>query len=131
MRPMPRSRVSSVSALHISNAWARLSSAHGPAISTIGRSLPISSLPIFTWRGLVMTATLHQPGLCHRRADERDEQRMRLEQARLQLRMELNPNEPRMLGDFHDLRQDAVRRHAGESQSHLLQPFLVVDVDFI
>src|SRR5688572_15757816 len=131
MRPMPRLRVSSVSALHISCAWARLSNWHGPAIRTNGLSLPISRLWIFTRRGLVITATLHQARLRHGRADKRYEQRMRLEQARLQFRMELHANEPRMIGNFHDLRQDAVRRHAGEQQPLLFQLFLVVDVHLV
>src|ERR1044071_2040431 len=131
MRPMPRSRVSSARAPHISSAWARLSSWHGPAISANGLSLPISMLWIFTWRGLVMAATLYQARLRYRGADKRYEQRVRLEQARFQLRMELHANEPRMVGNFHDLRQNAVRRHAGEPQPLPLQPFLVVDVHFI
>src|SRR5687767_9823452 len=131
MRSMPRLRVSSVRALHISCACWRLSSWHGPAIRANGLSLPISRLWIFTRRGFVMAATLHQARLRHGRADKRYEQRVRLEQARLQLRMELHTNEPRMIGNFHDLRQDAVRRHAGEQQPLLLQLFLVVDVHFI
>src|SRR6185503_6686790 len=131
MRPMPRLRVSSVSALHISCACARLSSWHGPAIRANGLSLPISMLWILTWRGLVMAATLHQARLRHGCADKRNEQRMRFEQARLQFRMELHANEPRMIGNFHDLRQDAVGRHAGEQQPLLLQLFLVVDVYFV
>src|SRR5215475_13684850 len=106
MRPMPRLRVSSVKAPHISCACALLSSWHGPAISANGRSLPISMLWIFTWRGFVMAATLHQAGLGHRRTDERHEQRMRLEQARFQFRMELDANEPWMVGNLHALRQD-------------------------
>ena len=34
-------------------------------------------------------------------------------------------------GNLDDLRQDAVRRHAGEPQADLLQPVLVVDVDLV
>src|SRR5918994_1626445 len=109
---MPRLRVSSVSVLHISCACWRLSSWHGPAIRANGLSLPISRLWIFTWRGLIMAATLHQARLRHGRADKRYEQRVRLEQARLQLPMEMHANEPRMGGNFHDLREESVQRNS-------------------
>src|SRR5262245_54244568 len=50
MRPMPSLPVSSTSAWHISWAWARDSSAQGPAISVRGRSLAMASLPTLTVR---------------------------------------------------------------------------------
>src|SRR5262245_2262772 len=54
MSPMPSLPVSSVRAWHISRAWARDSSAQGPAISASGRSLPMVILPTVTWRASVM-----------------------------------------------------------------------------
>src|SRR5262245_53431402 len=50
MRPMPSSLVKSTSAWHISCAWARDSSAQGPAIKVKGRSLAMASLPTVTVR---------------------------------------------------------------------------------
>jgi hypothetical protein len=63
--------------------------------------------------------------------DEAGEQRVRLERARFQLGVELHADEPGMVGDFDDLRQHAVGRHAGETQAVLLEPVLVVDVDLV
>src|SRR6516162_3303728 len=108
MSPTPSFRVISTSAALTSSAWPRLSSAQGPAISTSGRSLPRVRSPILTCRGC-MPVILHQAGLLERGLDERLEQRVRLERARLQLGVELNPDEPRVLGDFDDLRQQPVR----------------------
>src|SRR5579872_3095258 len=98
---MPSLPVISTSAALTSIAWPRLSSAHGPAISTSGRSLPTVIFPMLTWRGC-MAAILHQPRLFERGPDERFEQRVRLERARFQLGMELDADEPRMLGDLDD-----------------------------
>src|SRR5262249_44901380 len=53
MRPMPSLAVISTKAWHISRAWARDSSAHGPAMSTSGRSLAMARLPMVTVRGAV------------------------------------------------------------------------------
>src|SRR5689334_5081970 len=48
MSPSPSFDVISLSAAAISSAWARLSSAHGPAISARGNALPRRMLPIVT-----------------------------------------------------------------------------------
>src|SRR5712692_7579476 len=62
MSPRPSFAVSSTSAWLISSACARLSSAHGPAMSTTGRSLPSVRLPIWTWRCCISsTAPSPQP----------------------------------------------------------------------
>src|ERR1700722_12171054 len=45
---MPSLAVSSLSAPAISNAWPRLSSTHGPAMSASGNSLPKRALPTAT-----------------------------------------------------------------------------------
>src|SRR5207248_7797606 len=73
--------------------------------------------PEYSWR-------LHQPALLDRRLDEGGEQRVRLERAGFQLRVELHPDEPRMILVLDDLRQDAVGRHAGEPHAELLEPAL-------
>jgi len=56
---------------------------------------------------------------------------MRLERPRLEFGVELNADEPRMVLVFDDLRQHAVRRHAGEAQAVLLEAVLVGGVDLV
>jgi len=51
---------------------------------------------------------LHQPALVDRRADERCEQRMRLERPRLQLGMKLHADKPGMVFVLDHLRQEPV-----------------------
>ena len=53
--------------------------------------------------------SLNEPALHHRCLDERGEQRVRRERSRLELRVELHADEPRMIVVFDDLRQHAVR----------------------
>src|SRR5215469_1264619 len=55
---MPTRLVMSFSAEAISSAWARLSSAHGPAISANGRSLPKRALPTATTGDLLGVASI-------------------------------------------------------------------------
>src|SRR5208282_2119002 len=135
MRPMPSRAVSSTSAWLISIACWRLSSTHGPAIKAKGRSLPIVILPIWTWRGLVMgplySSRLDQARLLHRSLYERGEQRVRLERPALQFRVELDPDEPGVVGEFDDLGKRAVGRHAGKPHPGLFQLGLIVDVDLV
>src|SRR5579863_7473583 len=138
MSPSPSFAVISVSAWHISMAWARDSSAQGPAIRASGRSLAKVMLPMLTRCGAAFIPALYsrgreldQPRLPDRRLDEGLEQRMGLEGLRLQLRMELDANEPRMLGQLDDLGQDSIGGHAREAEAGRFQPFLVVDVDLI
>ena len=61
-----------------------------------------------------------------RRPDEAGEQRVRLERAALQLGMELDADEPGMVGPLDDLGQLAVGRHAGEDQPALFQRIAVM-----
>ena len=56
---------------------------------------------------------------------------MRIERARLQLGMELDADEPGMVGVFDDLGQEAVGRHAGEAQALRLEPVAIADVDLV
>ena len=57
-----------------------------------------------------MRQFLHQTALLHRGADEGGKERVRLEGPRFQLRVELHADEPGMVGDLDDLRQEPVRR---------------------
>src|SRR4051794_24195636 len=83
-------------------------------------------------RGLFPVAVKSdQPALLDRGFDEACEQRMGLERAALELRMELDANEPRVVGTLDDLRQLAVRRHAREEQARTLERVLVVDVHLV
>ena len=54
--------------------------------------------------------SLHQPRLLHGGADEGGEERVRLEGPGFQLWVELHADEPGMVGDLDDLRQEPVRR---------------------
>src|SRR3546814_916003 len=74
---------------------------------------------------------LNQPALLHRRFDESREQRMRIEWLRFELRVELDPDKPRMVGTLNDFRQHAVGRHARKDEAALLQAFAIGAVDFI
>src|SRR3954469_3729684 len=72
-----------------------------------------------------------QPALLQRSFDEAREQGMRLERPALQLGMELDADEPRMVGTFDDLGQLVVGRHAGEDQPRSLQRVAIMDVDLV
>src|SRR5580704_9239381 len=108
---MPSSFASSARAALVSSACARDSSVFGPTMNTSGRSLPMVISPTATWRG-VMVGCSHQARLVERSADKRSEQWVRLKRLRFQLGMELYADEPRVVGEFDDFRQHAVRRHA-------------------
>ena len=56
-------------------------------------------------------------GASYGRADEGDEQRVRLQRLRLELGMELAAEEPGMVGDLADLDVRAVGRLAGDAQA--------------
>ena len=56
---------------------------------------------------------------------------MGLERPRFELGMELHPDEPRVIGKFDRLRQQAVRRHAGEQKALLFQARAVGSVDLV
>src|SRR5690554_1341556 len=68
-------------------------------------------------------AASDQPRLPQCRRYEFGEQRMRVERFAFQLGMELDPDEPGVIGTFDDLEQQAVGRHAGEDQPPLLERF--------
>ena len=50
---------------------------------------------------------------------------------RLQLGVELDPDEPRVVIDLDDLGQAAVGRHARKAQARLLELVAVLDVDLV
>ena len=66
-----------------------------------------------------------------RRADERLEQRMRLERLGLEFRMELAADEIRMTGDFDDFDVRSVRRRAGDLQAAGNHRVFVLAVEFV
>src|SRR3954454_1074196 len=121
---MPSLLVSSTSAWLVSSACARLSSAQGPAIRTNGRSLAMESGPTSTVRLSVAAsvisrtslknrrerpACLYQPALLDGGTDEIDEQRMRVQRLRLQLRVELHADKPGVTRQLNDFGQRSVR----------------------
>src|SRR6185437_6954727 len=81
--------------------------------------------------GTPMRRASDQASLIERGADERGEERVRLEGLRFQLGVELHADEPGVTGDLDDLGQFAVGRHAGEAQPLVLETALVVDVDLV
>src|SRR6266446_5175506 len=128
MRPICNFAAISANAALVSKACARDSSVFGPTMNTSGRSLPSVRSPTETWRGcMVLSATLkchcglHQPRLVEGGLDERGEQRVRLEGLGFQLGMELHADKPGVVGDFDNLRQQAVGRHPGKAQPGLLE----------
>src|SRR5690348_5943928 len=65
------------------------------------------------------------------RADEAGEQGVRLEGPALQLRVELDAHEPRMVRPLADLRKLSVGREAGEPQPGGFDALAVSDVDLV
>src|SRR3954451_20387063 len=79
----------------------------------------------------ISTLPSNQARLIERGADEGGEQGVRLEGLRLEFRVELHADIPGMIGDFDNLRQHAVRRHAGKPKAGGFEPFLVADIDLV
>src|SRR5690606_411478 len=57
---------------------------------------------------------LDKPRPLNARLDEGGEKRMRIERPGFQFRVVLDPDEPRVIGDFHDFRKRAIRRGSGK-----------------
>src|SRR5438270_6874539 len=72
-----------------------------------------------------------QPALLDRRFDKAREQGVRLEWAAFQLGMELDADEPRMVGAFDDFGQAIVGAHSGEQQPAALERLAIMDVDLV
>src|SRR3954452_6653006 len=75
--------------------------------------------------------TSDEPALVERCADEAGEERVRLERTALELRMELDADEPWMVRPLDDFRQAIVGAHAGEEQAASLECLAIVDVDLV
>src|ERR1700691_346373 len=73
----------------------------------------------------------YQPTLRLGCGDEAREQRVGLERTRFELRMELDADKPRMIGEFDRLRQEAVGRHAGEHDALGFEAGAVGGVDLV
>ncbi len=56
---------------------------------------------------------------------------MRLEGARLEFRVELHADEPRVIRILDRLRQQAVRRQPGEAQARRLEALAITGVDLV
>src|SRR5260370_41497392 len=80
---------------------------------------------------LAMTMALHEARLIERGADERGEERVRLEWARFELGVELHADVPGVIGKLDDLRQNAVRRHARKPEPGFFEALLVTDIDLV
>src|SRR5215510_2399873 len=66
-----------------------------------------------------------------RSCDERCEQRMRCKRFRLEFRMELAAQKPRMIREFHDLDEVLVERNSGDDQTVVREVFLECSIEFI
>src|SRR5581483_6558461 len=123
-------------------ACASLSMTHGPAMRTNGLPPPkvmASSLTGVT-PSIVSSDRLGRtpravPGVRilvrGRRFDERGEERMRPRRLRLELRVELHGEVPRVARQFGDLDELAVRRASGDAHPLLVERFLVHAVELV
>src|SRR5215831_15808557 len=112
MNGTPARRVMSRSASAVSTACASLSMTHGPAMS-VSEPSPTRTLPAVTIAGRSGRAVTRLPYHGRRgrmtlgrlvlvaRVDESGKQRMRRERLRLELRMELHRDVPRMRRELH------------------------------
>src|SRR5262245_21992402 len=118
-----------------------LSMTHGPAMSTNGLPPPIVRSPSssgFT-RPIVSSDRLGSRARLRRRArlvqigrfDEGREERMRARRLRLELRMELHGEVPRMAGQFGDLDELAVGGASRDPQAVLGERLLVQAVELV
>ena len=73
----------------------------------------------------------HQPTLRLGCGDEARKQRVGLEWTRFELRVELDADKPRMIGEFDRLWQEAVGRHAGEHKALLFETRAIGGVDLV
>src|SRR5512140_988121 len=111
-----------------------LSMTHGPAISASGAPAPKRMRPP---RGVVRSTGMaglrgHAEPLLAAligRADERAEERMRLQRLGFELGVKLAAEEPGMVRDLANLDVDAVGRRARDAQSVSGQDFLVLAVE--
>src|SRR5882672_7347828 len=78
-----------------------------------------------------MTMPSYQPRLVECSLYERGEQRVRLERPRLQLGVELDADEPRVVADLDDLGQHPVGRHAGKPQPGPFERIAICDVNLV
>src|SRR5690606_18475066 len=120
--------LSSPDVIRRSGATARSSTATLDARVKPGRDIQVT---VRHRRHRSAPGRLNQPALLERGADEGRKERVRFEGFRLQLRMELDSDEPGMLGQLDDLRQHTVGRRAGKPQADLFETALVVDVRLV
>src|SRR5215831_12003072 len=104
---------------------------HRPRAGVSGIRVGVRSRPARSGDGCKVQRALHEPALFHRRGDEACKQGMRFEGPRLQFRVELHADEPRVVGELDDLRQQAVRRHAAKAHAHFFQARAVARIDLV
>src|SRR6267154_6442870 len=135
-------------------AWPSLSMTHGPAMSTSGRPPPMRMSPMvmgITERYYIgrkragwgdrpsrssrhgFSRAMNAAGALVLRSgsDERGKERMRPGRLRLEFRMELNGDVPRMAGQFGDLHELAVRRPTRDTQAVLGQGALIQTIELV
>src|SRR5712691_4271019 len=125
----------------IFSAWrstdSRLSITHGPAINVKGRPPPIVRSPTLIPVSFDDTKLLQErrlprfDSMRERRSHEAAEDRMAIERARLELRVELAGEEPRVIRQLDDLDEVAVGGDAGKHQPLLLEQRAEVVVELV
>ena len=115
-----------------------LSITQGPAIATKRgppKTTPPTSTAVTFMKPIATPAPWNAPAPSPRAAapppNQSAKQRMTIERARFQLRMELAAKEPRMGRQFHDLDQRIVGRGAGRLEASLFERLAVVVVHFV
>src|ERR1017187_2381491 len=92
---------------------------------------PPSTPPRVLWLRLPRQRSQPLAPVTIRRADKRLEKRVRLQRLALELRMELAPQHPRVLGDLADFHVGLVGRLAGDAQSARGEALLVFPIEFV
>src|SRR5215471_14733755 len=141
MNATPARRVMSRSASAVSTACASLSMTHGPAMSVSAPS-PMRTLPAVTIAGVWgETTRLPYHGRRGRvtlgelvrvaRVDEAGKQRVRYERLRLELRVELHGDVPRMRRQLDHLDELAVERASDDLQAAFGQRLLEKTIELV
>src|SRR4030095_1930793 len=134
----PQRAATSRMASAVSSACDSLSMTHGPRMKASGCPPPTENDPIRTGF-TVLILSVRRSRDVHRielsslmpiaRLDEARKQRMRSQRLRLELRMELPRDEPRMRGEFRNLDELPIRGTAGYLHAVLRQRGLIEAVE--
>src|SRR5579871_5831210 len=84
------------------------------------------------YRALLISAHAQPPApIFQARADERAEERMRLQRLRFEFRVELASEEPRMVRHFHDFNVHTIRRAARNAETSACERLVKFAIKFV